>query len=358
MNFVLLGEVIKPAKTILAGNKEYPLLSMTMREGLVPPEQKFKKRVASEDTSGYKVVKEGQLVVGFPIDEGVLSFQNTYNEAIVSPAYGVWDIKIDNVDSRYLEMYLKSPSSISYYIGKLRSTTARRRSLDRDSFLNLPVPLPPLEEQERIAGILDQADALRRLRARALEKLNTLGQAVFQEMFGGSAKKSFPSVSLGQIIKVSSGRGLTASAMEGGGYPVYGGNGINGWHSEGFVPPETIVIGRVGAYCGAVHVTKKKSWVTDNALIVAKLLDINTYYLLYALQDLSLNQHAGRAAQPLISGGRIYPLEIGLPDLTMQKRFAQILVDIECRVAVHLRAKEACEDVFASLQSAAFQGRL
>ncbi|WP_394198538.1 restriction endonuclease subunit S [Litoreibacter albidus] len=46
------------------------------------------------------------------------------------------------------------------------------------------IPLPPLEEQKRIAGILDQADALRRLRTRALDKLNTLGQAIFHEMFG------------------------------------------------------------------------------------------------------------------------------------------------------------------------------
>lgn len=46
------------------------------------------------------------------------------------------------------------------------------------------VVLPPLEEQKRIAAILDQADALRRLRARALTRLNALGQAIFHEMFG------------------------------------------------------------------------------------------------------------------------------------------------------------------------------
>ncbi|MGO4907330.1 restriction endonuclease subunit S [Pseudorhodobacter sp. W20_MBD10_FR17] len=46
------------------------------------------------------------------------------------------------------------------------------------------IPLPPIDEQRRIAGILDQADALRRLRNRALDKLNTLGQAIFHEMFG------------------------------------------------------------------------------------------------------------------------------------------------------------------------------
>jgi type I restriction enzyme S subunit len=48
----------------------------------------------------------------------------------------------------------------------------------------IQIPLPPLDEQKRIAAILDQADALRRLRARALDSLNSLGQAIFHEMFG------------------------------------------------------------------------------------------------------------------------------------------------------------------------------
>ena len=55
--------------------------------------------------------------------------------------------------------------------------------------------------------------------------------------------------------------------MQKGNIPVYGGNGITGYHSQANVFEETIVIGRVGYYCGSIHLTHSKAWVTDNAFI-------------------------------------------------------------------------------------------
>lgn len=67
---------------------------------------------------------------------------------------------------------------------------AAQPQITRAPLLTYKIPLPPLEEQKRIAGILDQADALRRLRTRALDKLNTLGQTIFHEMFGDMTNNS------------------------------------------------------------------------------------------------------------------------------------------------------------------------
>lgn len=72
--------------------------------------------------------------------------------------------------------------------------------VNRKEFLGTRIPLPALEEQKRIAGILDQAAELCRLRTRALAKLNTLGQAIFHEMFGRGLEPTSVQLLLDQEI--------------------------------------------------------------------------------------------------------------------------------------------------------------
>ena len=72
---------------------------------------------------------------------------------------------------------------------------------------------------------------------------------------------------LGNLISIRSGDSLTKANMELGSIPVFGGNGITGYHSSSNVIEPTLVIGRVGFYCGSVHITPAQAWVTDNAFI-------------------------------------------------------------------------------------------
>lgn len=127
---------------------------------------------------------------------------------------------------------------------------------------------------------------------------------------------------LGDVISVSSGKNLTQKQMkETGKYPVYGGNGITGYFDEYLVEKNTIVIGRVGYYCGSTLKVISNSWVTDNALIVkySKSLFFPDF-LLYLLNQLNLKDSSVSTAQPVISAQRIYPLKFPLPPLNEQKR--------------------------------------
>lgn len=134
--------------------------------------------------------------------------------------------------------------------------------------------------------------------------------------------KNWVWVRLGDVISVSSGKNLTQKQMKGTGkYPVYGGNGITGYFDEYLVEKNTIVIGRVGYYCGSALKVISNSWVTDNALIVkySKSLFFPDF-LLYLLNQLNLKDSSVSTAQPVISAQRIYPLKFPLPPLNEQKR--------------------------------------
>ena len=180
-----LGEILEQSGRHRAGDQDLPLLSITMKHGLVDQADKFKKRVASSDTSNYRVAYKNELVVGFPIDEGVLGFQTKYPAGIVSPAYDIWKLRSE-VDSHipYLERYLRSAQARSSYASRMQGAVARRRSLTKTDFLNLEIPFPPIDNQIRIAHLLGKVEGLIVQRKQHLKQLDDLLKSVFLDMFG------------------------------------------------------------------------------------------------------------------------------------------------------------------------------
>ena len=130
---------------------------------------------------------------------------------------------------------------------------------------------------------------------------------------------------LGNLVSITSGENLTSKQMHNGKIPVYGGNGITGYHSKANIFEETIVIGRVGYYCGSIHLTPCQAWVTDNAFITQYSKLLNRDFLIYLLTALNLGKCCNATAQPVVSGKKIYPLLIALPPFKEQQRIvAQI----------------------------------
>lgn len=132
---------------------------------------------------------------------------------------------------------------------------------------------------------------------------------------------------LNKIINLQNGKGLPKSKMQKGDCTVYGGNGITGTHSNFICEQRTIAIGRVGAYCGAVHLTKEKSWITDNSMFIKSFEDgVDLDYLFFALRNLNLNQHASQSSHPNIKQPTVLSKKIPLPkDIEVQKLIAKEL---------------------------------
>ncbi len=187
---------------------------------------------------------------------------------------------------------------------------------------NFQIPLPPLEVQKEIVAEIE-----------GYQKVINGARAVLDHYRPHiPIHPDWPMSQLNDVIKLSSGQGLTQGQMKEGPYSVYGGNGKNGMHFEYFTEAPNIAIGRVGAYCGAVHLTEPKAWITDNALYVTEYKqEIDRKYLAQALVQLNLNQFAKVGGQPSISQATVYERAIPLPPLATQQ---QIVAEIEAEQAL------------------------
>ena len=136
---------------------------------------------------------------------------------------------------------------------------------------------------------------------------------------------------LDTIIGLSSGTNLTSATMAKSEqiYPVFGGNGITGYYDKYNIGADHIIIGRVGFYCGSIHVTNKKSWITDNALIVSfDNSSISTSFFALLLESLELGKKSSATAQPLVTGKIIKPIIVALPPLAEQNRIVAKINEI------------------------------
>ena len=132
-------------------------------------------------------------------------------------------------------------------------------------------------------------------------------------------------VRLGDYITIKSGDSLKVRNNQDGLYPIYGGNGINGHYDNYNIESETLIIGRVGFYCGCVHLSKTRAWITDNAFIVSFDNVFDIYFLFHLLKWLDLGKTSNSTAQPVVSGKGIYPLQTPLPPLAEQQRIVSAI---------------------------------
>ncbi|MBP2375219.1 restriction endonuclease subunit S [Paeniglutamicibacter psychrophenolicus] len=106
------------------------------------------------------------------------------DEAVVSKDFPVFDLDGSRVDRDYWRAFIRTPELAEVVQRKLSFGATNRQRVSEDAFLSLAIPLPELNEQRRIADILNKADALRAKRREAIARLNALSQSIYHEMFG------------------------------------------------------------------------------------------------------------------------------------------------------------------------------
>ena len=201
------------------------------------------------------------------------------------------------------------------------------------SLADFEFALAPIEEQTRASALLVAGlQAVDKLRA-ACDVLPLLRRSMEMRLLSmeGTLKRK-----VGDVAKFTSGKGIRVSDLpkspsESNSVPVFGGNGISGYTDsvmDGTTEP-TVVVGRVGQFCGVTSMTAGPCWITDNALYPAKLSDdIESAFLAICLRASNLNRSKLGEYLPLITQEVIHKIEIPVPPAADQiaaiNEFAQI----------------------------------
>jgi type I restriction enzyme S subunit len=265
------------------------------------------------------------------------------------------------VDPRYLGRFLLWASTA--VLSRADTASHGTMRLHSDDLQQIVVPLPPFEEQKRIALILDKADGIRWKRREVGATIGSLVDSVFVEMFGQvvARKSPWPIRSFRDFLTAANGKSARdVLTKEPTGIPVYGGNGVNGWASQSLYDEPIIVVGRVGQQCGITHMTPGPSWVTDNAIAV-RIRDkskILPEYLEAALVRSSLGHDVRYIDLPFINQQMILDLPLPLPPIDRQLEFARRKSALQKLREKSEQCAEESNHLFDSLIQRAFQGKL
>ena len=155
----------------------------------------------------------------------------------------------------------------------------------------------------------------------------------------------FQKTTLGKLINFSNGRS-SPERFDDGKYPVFGSNGLIGKANDNNAPPKSIVVGRVGSYCGSVHFSQQPCWVTDNAIKATAKDKNNPEFLFYLLKHLNLNNWRSGSGQPLINQATLNAIEVCAPGPDEQKEIGQFVGALDDRITL-LRETNATLEAIA-----------
>lgn len=153
-------------------------------------------------------------------------------------------------------------------------------------------------------------------------------------------------IKLGDVIDFKNGKSVKKSD---GIIPIYGGNGILGYTDKSNFS-HTIVVGRVGAYCGSIHVEDNSCWVSDNAIAGVPKERQDLTYLYYVLKSLNLNSKQIGSSQPLITQSMLKDMVVDIEiDIEKQKKIANSISIIDQKIQINNQINQELEAMAKTL---------
>jgi type I restriction enzyme S subunit len=312
-----------------------------------------------------KLVPKGTLLVSFKLTLGRLAYAGRElftNEAIA--ALTLFNEREISKEFLFYFLHFFDWRKAAENDVKLKGMTMNKAKLKE-----MQVHFPPLPEQERIVGILDEAfDGIAKAKALAeanLQNARALFQSHLQTVFSQKGE-GWVEKRLGDVCVMYQPKTIgTKDLIPDGPYPVFGANGIIGNYDQyNHEDPQLLITCR-GATCGSVNISLPKSWITGNAMVVRPINElINLKFLEYAFRGgVDLSKAITGAAQPQITRTNLSTIQIRFPEsVAQQKRLAEtfeaLAAETQRLESLYQNKLNSLDELKKSLLHQAFTGNL
>ena len=181
---IKLSDILTEVSIKSTINNQYEILSSTAN-GLYLQKDYFNKQAASENNTGYKILKRNQLVLSPQnLWMGNININDKYDIGIVSPSYKIFDIDDNIINIDFFNNWIKSPRALyDYMISSEQGASVVRRNLNIDLFNEIIIKVPERNIQDKIGKQIKNINMKIELENRKLDKLNDLKKGLMQNMF-------------------------------------------------------------------------------------------------------------------------------------------------------------------------------
>lgn len=252
----------------------------------------------------------------------------------------------NNISSRYL-MYC--------IIGK--NTTLNEEShgiAQKGIYLKqlsqIPIPIPPLAEQERIVAELDCLSGVIEKKKQQLKELDALAQSIFYEMFGDpiTNEKGWEVKKWEDVLSIVNGKNQKIVENPNGEYPIYGSGGVMGYADKYLCPKNTVIIGRKGNINKPILV-KEPFWNVDTAFgLISDKINIDSYFLFFFCRIFNFEQLNKAVTIPSLTKSDLLKINMVCPPLSLQQAFASKIEAIEKQKELIIQSIKEVETLFNS----------
>ncbi|WP_300394091.1 restriction endonuclease subunit S [Henriciella sp.] len=218
----------------------------------------------------------------------------------------------------------------------------RNKTLGQSEFLELEIPVPPIEEQRRIAEILGTWDHAIETTEKLIAASEAQKKALMQQLLTGQKRLpgfdgDWREVRLGELGEITYGTSPKGIAVEGGYYPIIGTGGEVGRTNQFTCKQDSVVIGRKGSIDKPQFV-RGPFWAIDTTFFVLPSEHADIVWLFHALNSMSLARFSEASGVPSLSRTTLQSILIKTPDIREQSAIAQVL-DCAAHETDFLRAK-------------------